>query len=114
VSFAVHSDILHHEVFSRLSPGAFGLWFLAGCWTSANETAGVVPSQAFVELAEGWNEVDLATVVDELVQAGVWTPVAGGHRMEYGPSDDFPLPIWRYDKEPPANGLFEILPDPEP
>jgi hypothetical protein len=52
--------------------------------------------------------------VQELVDAGAWTRVEGGYRMEYGPSTDFPMPVWRYDEGFPANGMIEVLPDPEP
>jgi len=38
-------------------------------------------------------------LIDEVVAAGLWTVVEGGYRMEFGPSSDWPLPIWRYSTD---------------
>lgn len=110
MSFSFHSDVQDHPVFSKLSNGAFGLWVQAGTWTSAHGSPGVIPDHALEEIGGG---EEAATAVDELVAAGVWTHVEAGYRMEYGPSADFPLPVWRYDDSPPAGGLIEVVPEPD-
>lgn len=110
MTFAFHTDVREHPVFGRLSLGAFGLWTLAGIWTSRNESPGLVPFAAIEELGGA----AVADAVEELVTSGAWSPTDGGYRMEYGPSTDFPLPVWRYDAEPVADGrLFEVVPDPD-
>jgi|SRR5580765_1471878 len=109
MSFAAHSDVNSHPVFSKLSLAAFGTWVLAGTWTSANKSYGFVPVRALADL----NSAPDSDWVVELVKSGVWTKVDGGYRMEYGPSTDFPLPMWRYDDEGLRNGLFERVPDPD-
>jgi hypothetical protein len=111
MSFSFHSDVADHEVFGQLSAGAFGLWTRAGAWTSAHQSPAFVPDRAIDHIADG---LDLSSEVDELVTGGAWTRVSGGYHMEYGPSNDLPLPVWRYDEGAPANGLIEIIPDPEP
>lgn len=109
MSFCWHTDVNEHPVFGQLGLTAFGLWIQAGIWTSANDSPGFVPGAAIKELADG---PEMEATVRELVKTGAWTAVLGGFRMEYGPSADWPLPVWRYDAEPPANGFFEVLPDP--
>lgn len=110
MSFSFHSDLHDHPVFRRLSTDALGLWLRAGIWTSAHRSPGFVPDHAIDEIGDG---DDISGAVNELVTGGAWTRTDGGYRMEYGPSTDFPLPIWRYDKESVANGLFEVVPEPD-
>src|SRR5882757_6304343 len=69
MSFSFHSDAADHPVFGSLSSAAFGLWALAGTWTSAHRSPGFVPDRAVDEVAD-----DLLAV-DELVNASVWTRV---------------------------------------
>ncbi|HWL35298.1 MAG TPA: hypothetical protein VNQ77_03820 [Frankiaceae bacterium] len=104
MTFAFHSDANDHPVFGSLSLKAFGLWALPGTWTSRNQSPGFVPEAAVAEI--GGSE----EAVEELVASGAWSRVDGGYKMEYGPSTDFPLPVWRYDDEPVAEGkLFEVV-----
>lgn len=107
MSFEWHSDVCERPPFNELSLAAFGLRVMAGTWTSRNATGGFVPDAAAAELGDHPN------IVAELVTAGVWSRVDGGYRMEFGPSADWPLPVWRYGTEQPKNGWFELLAEPD-
>ncbi|MGW4215002.1 hypothetical protein ACWEIJ_43990 [Lentzea sp. NPDC004789] len=93
MSFEIHSDIAEHPVFAKLSLAAFGFWARAGSWTSPHHSPGFVPVGAIADLGD---DEDVTPFVAELVKAGVWTEAAAGYRMEFGPSTDWPLPLWRY------------------
>lgn len=93
-NFSFHHGIADHEVFGRLSLAAFGLWAKAGSWTSAHHSLAFVPHHALDEISDG---TDINADVNELINTGVWTRVAGGYHMEYGPNNDIPRPVWRYD-----------------
>ena len=43
MSFGFRSDVGEHEVFGKLSLAAFGLWAMAGTWTSAHQSPAFVP-----------------------------------------------------------------------
>lgn len=100
MSFSFHSDVSEHEVFGKLSNAAFGLWVKPGTWTSAHQSPAFVPDRGIEEISDG---TDVSSEVNELVNAGAWTRVSAGYHMEYGPSNDVPLPVWRYDEGSPVN-----------
>jgi hypothetical protein len=107
MAFEVHSDIANHPVAKAAGAAGIGLWVLCGTWTSANGETGVVPR----EVAESMGSPE---IVAALVKAGLWTDLGTGFRMEYGPTSDGPLPLWRYGDEPVTKGrLFEVVRDPE-
>lgn len=97
MSFRFVSGIAEHEVFGALSLAAFGLWVKAGAWTSVHQSPAFVPVRALEEICGG---IEVSGEVDEVVAAGVWTRVRDGYRMEYGPGNDIPRLVWRYDDAP--------------
>lgn len=52
VSFSFHTDVADHPMFGTLSTAAFGLWVLAGQWTSGHHSPGFVPDHAAADLAD--------------------------------------------------------------
>jgi hypothetical protein len=109
MAFEFHDSVRDHPVFGKLSIAAFGVWSLAGTWTSANHTNGFVSDAAAARIAGP----DNGTALAELVTSGAWSRVDGGYKMEYGPSADFPLPMWRYGTPVSGGRLFEIVRDPD-
>jgi hypothetical protein len=93
MSFEIHSDVAEHGAFVKLSLAAFGFLGSGRVLDVRAREPGFVPGRAVVDLSDG---EDIAPIVDQLVKAGVWTAVEGGYRMEFGPSSDWPMPLWRY------------------
>lgn len=69
-SFHAHPKVLATE------PAALGLWVIAGAWSSAHLTDGVVPDHALSRLLP-----DSATLAQKLVTAGLWRRIKGGYRF---------------------------------
>jgi len=67
-SFHAHPKVLATE------PAALGLWVIAGAWSSAHLTDGVVPDHALSRLLP-----DSATLAQKLVTAGLWRRIKGGY-----------------------------------
>ena len=108
MAFEFHSDAAGSAVVTAAGGEAWGPFVLCGTWTSANGETGIVSK----EIAEAKGS---RAAIDALVRAGLWTDLSrDGHRMEYGPSQDWPLPIWRYGDTPCAPGRFvEVVPEPD-
>ncbi|MCL3863015.1 hypothetical protein [Actinotalea sp. K2] len=92
MAFETHTDMAMHPAIVKAGSAGTGLWLRCGAWTASNGETGVVP----VEVAREYGDPQL---IDEVVAAGLWTVVEGGYRMEFGPSSDWPLPIWRYSSD---------------
>lgn len=73
--FKVSDDFHAHPKVMATDPAALGLWVIAGSWSSANRTGGFVPDYVLTRLLPG-----SATLASELVAAGMWRRVKGGHR----------------------------------
>jgi hypothetical protein len=69
-SFHAHPKILATE------PAALGLWVIAGAWSSAHLTDGVVPDHALSRLLP-----DSAELAQKLVTTGLWRRIKGGYRF---------------------------------
>lgn len=69
-SFHAHPKVLATE------PAALGLWVIAGAWSSAHLTDGVVPDHALPRLLPGSEEL-----AQKLVAAGLWRRIKGGYRF---------------------------------
>jgi hypothetical protein len=106
MAFEFHSDTATHPAVHAAGLAGWGTFILCGTWTSANGETGVVPDAVAAEHASPED-------VSALVDAGLWTKIDGGYRMEYGPSTDLPLPLWRYGDSPSNGQLLSFVPDPE-
>jgi len=106
VAFEVHSDTAGHPAVEAAGLAGWGAFVLCGTWTSAHGETGVVPFHVA-------DDIGHPGAADELVAAGLWTRVDDGYRMEYGPGQDWPLPLWRYGTDPGDGSLISIVADPE-
>ena len=68
----------------------------------------VIPAATALRLADGDSDS-----VDALLHAGMWSVTDNGYRMERGPSEDWPLPIWRFGDTPGDGRLISIIPEPD-
>jgi len=89
MAFETHTDMVMHAAIVAAGNAGTGLWLRCGVWTASHGETGVVP----VDVARSFGDQGL---IDEVVAAGLWSVTADGYRMEFGPSADWPLPIWRY------------------
>lgn len=75
--FYIHSDIIHSQELAELSPkhadGAFALWGMAGSWSSAHKTGGIVPQRALRYLDYP------PSAADALVRVGLWDQREDGY-----------------------------------
>lgn len=92
MAFEVHSDTWDHPAVVAAGNEGWGAFVLLGTWTSANDSPGFVPHSVAHEHVH-------SDTIAQLVAAGLWTEQPGGYRMQYGPSTDLPLPLWRYSDD---------------
>lgn len=93
MAFETHTDMAMHPAVVAAGNAGTGLWVRCGVWTANNGETGVVP--VGVVRSFGADQ----ELVDQVVAAGLWSVVEDGYRMEFGPSPDWPLPIWRYSSD---------------
>jgi len=74
--FKVDDSFHAHPKVLATDPAALGLWVVAGAWSSAHLTDGVVPDHALPRLLP-----DSATLAQKLVAAGLWRRVRGGYKF---------------------------------
>lgn len=74
--FKVDDSFHAHPKVLATDPAALGLWVVAGAWSSAHLTDGVVPDHALPRLLP-----DSATLAQKLVAAGLWRRVRGGYQF---------------------------------
>lgn len=83
--FKVDDSFHSHPKVWACSPGALGLWVVAGAWASANLKDGFVPDHAIPRLLPGAQEL-----ANELVTAGLWRRSKGGYQFhdwhDYNPT----------------------------
>ncbi len=102
MSFDYHSDSPDHAAFNgEHGLAAFGFWIRCGSWTSANGRTGLVPKA----VANDYGDAD---VIAKLVDSGMWRPTPDGFEMLRGPSNELPMPLWRYGEKPDDGRLISI------
>ena len=74
--FKVDDSFYSHPKVMMTSPGALGLWVVAGTWSAANLTDGFVSVQALPRLLP-----DSAELAEELVTVGLWRRAKGGYQF---------------------------------
>ena len=74
--FKVDDSFHSHPKVLATPPAALGLWVVAGAWSSAHLTDGVVPDRALPLLLP-----DSAKLARDLVTAGLWIRVRGGYKF---------------------------------
>lgn len=74
--FKVDDSFHSHPKVLAATPAALGLWVVAGSWSGANLSDGLVPDHVLPRLLP-----DSATLARELVTAGLWKRVRGGYRF---------------------------------
>lgn len=74
--FKVDDSFHSHPKTAAVSLAAVGLWTVAGTWSGAYLTDGLVDDHMISLLSRGSTEL-----VDELVRAGLWTRTKGGYRF---------------------------------
>lgn len=74
--FKVDDSFHSHPKVLATDPAALGLWVLAGSWSSAHLTEGVVQDDVLPRLLP-----DAATLARKLVTAGLWKRVRGGYQF---------------------------------
>jgi len=74
--FKVDDSFHSHPKVLAATPAALGLWVVAGSWSGANLSDGLVPDHVLPRLLP-----DSATLARELVAAGLWKRVRGGYRF---------------------------------
>jgi hypothetical protein len=74
--FKVDDSFHSHPKVLAASPAALGLWVVAGSWSGANLSDGLVPDHVLPRLLP-----DSAELARELVAAGLWKRVRGGYRF---------------------------------
>jgi hypothetical protein len=83
--FKVDDSFHSHPKVLATPPEALGLWVVAGAWSSAHLTDGVVPDRVLPLLLP-----DSPRLARDLVTAGLWKRVRGGYKFhdwtEYQPS----------------------------
>lgn len=83
--FKVDDSFHSHPKVLASSPGALGLWVVAGAWCGANLTDGFVPAHALTRLLP-----DSAELAEELCTVGLWKRSKGGYRFhdwdDYNPN----------------------------
>lgn len=83
--FKVDDRFHSHPKALTPSLAALGLWAVAGSWSSAHLTDGVLPDQVVSLLSRGASEL-----AQELVAAGLWRRTRGGYRFhnfnQYNPT----------------------------
>jgi hypothetical protein len=85
--FRIDDSFHSHPKTMVTSPAALGLWAVAGSWSSAHLTDGVVPDRVLPLLLP-----DAAKLARELADAGLWERQRGGYRFhdwkQYNPLKD--------------------------
>jgi len=80
----------HHRKVAPLSDAAFRLHVTASAWCVEERTNGLVPVKVPATLPAAPRGKALAKVLTELVEAGLWDEVAGGHAihdfLKYNPT----------------------------
>lgn len=74
--FRVDDSFHSHPKVLATDPAALGLWVLAGSWSSAHLTEGVVQDDVLPRLLP-----DAATLARKLVAAGLWKRIRGGYQF---------------------------------
>lgn len=74
--FKVDDSFHGHPKVLATDAAALGLWVVAGAWSSAHLTDGVVPDHALSRLLP-----DSATLAQKLVAAGLWRRIRGGYKF---------------------------------
>jgi hypothetical protein len=74
--FKVDDSFHSHPKVLATDPAALGLWVLAGSWSSAHLTEGVVRDDELPRLLP-----DAATLARKLVAAGLWKRIRGGYQF---------------------------------
>lgn len=74
--FKVDDSFHSHPKVMVTSPAALGLWLVAGTWSAANLTDGLVPAQALPRLLP-----DSEALAKELVAVGLWEHADGGYQF---------------------------------
>lgn len=74
--FRVDDSFHSHPKVLATPPAALGLWVVAGSWSSAHLTDGVVPDHVLPLLLP-----DAAKLARQLVTAGLWKRVRGGYKF---------------------------------
>lgn len=82
--FKVDDSFHSHPKVMMTSPAALGLWVVAGTWSAANMTDGLVPGPVLPRLLP-----DSEALAKELVAVGLWEQTEGGYHFhnwtEYQP-----------------------------
>lgn len=82
--FKVDDSFHSHPKVMMTSPAALGLWVVAGTWSAANMTDGLVPAPVLPRLLP-----DSESLAKELVAVGLWEQAEGGYQFhnwtEYQP-----------------------------
>jgi hypothetical protein len=85
--FKVDDSFYAHPKVLATDPAALGLWVVAGAWSSAHLTDGVVPDHALSRLLPGSE-----ALAQKLVAAGLWRRIKGAHKFHdwnvYQPTAD--------------------------
>jgi len=76
VWFKVDDGFYSHPKVLSIEPGALGLWVVAGSWSAAHLTEGVVPDHVLPRLLDG-----AAELAPALVAAGLWTRIRNGYKF---------------------------------
>jgi hypothetical protein len=102
MSFDYHSDAMDHPAFKgELGLATLGFWLSCGSWTSANGRTGVVPRTVAEELGD-------QELINILVSQELWLERADSYELLRGPSNDWPLPMWRYGNKPDDGRLITV------
>jgi hypothetical protein len=74
--FRVDDGFHSHPKVLATSPAALGLWVVAGSWSSAHLTDGVVPDDVLPRLVP-----DAVKLAEELVTTGLWKRRRGAYKF---------------------------------
>jgi hypothetical protein len=77
--FLVDDQFHSHPKALATEPAALGLWAVAGSWSSAHLTDGVVPDDVLPRLFP-----DAVKLAEALVTEGLWKRVKGGYKIVQG------------------------------
>ncbi len=100
--FKVDDSFHSHPKTLAASPGALGLWVVAGSWAAANPDDGFVPAHVLRRLLP-----DSESLADELVSLRLWVKARGGYKFhdwnDVQPSREEVTKVRRAARERQAN-----------